>query len=171
MSSAFPHKPCQCLLLQLKSIQYPGCEIMLLTNIHRVLIPYATMVLSAFRTIFHLLPKNPCAYSMQMKKWRRPGKNLPRLTANEWRVRNQTQTVISRAWAWTNRAVSEELATAQSWIFSGGKTSKHINSHLYNHPMGEPTFQSLQGLSAGLKGFGGESAFWTVNTHLSARGH
>lgn len=43
---------------------------MLLTNIHHVLIPYATVVLSAFRTIFHLLLKNPCAYSMQMKKWR-----------------------------------------------------------------------------------------------------
>lgn len=30
------------------------------------LLPYA-VVLSAFRTIFHLLLKNPCAYSMQMK--------------------------------------------------------------------------------------------------------
>lgn len=48
---------------------------MVLTNIHRVLIPYATLALSAFGTIFHLLLKNPCAYSMQMKKWR-PSKEL-----------------------------------------------------------------------------------------------
>ena len=114
---------------------------MLLTNIHRVLIPYATAALSAFRTIFCLLLKNPCAYSVQLKKWRRPGKNLPRLTANEWRVRNQTQTVISRAWAWTtSRAVSEELAIAQSWIVSGGKTSKYISSHLSNPCNGRTYF-------------------------------
>ena len=73
MSSAFPQKPYQSLLLQLNSIQYLGCEIMVLTNIHHVLtICYHGA--KCFQSNPPLAPQESCAFSVQMKK-RRPSKD------------------------------------------------------------------------------------------------
>ena len=109
-------------------------------------LPYATMVLSAFKAILHLLLKNPV---LTVCRWRSGGpvKTLPMFTS-QWGGRQELdpgsllQTLSLNHHLCCFLEVDPSPGPTPCWVFPGGKPLKHFNSHLA-HPSNGGTYFPL----------------------------